>query len=107
MKPKIPKLTKKERRMWIKALKEILYYYEEKDEIVGCPLCSASRISGNLCNVDNSCPWYWFTGDSCNAYSDKDFNETAWDLRKFRNPRWVKLRLRQIPRWIKKLEEGL
>lgn len=109
MKPKIPKLTKKERRMWIKALREILDYYEEKtEESIGCPLCEVSSIiSHKICHAGNSCPWYWFTGYSCNVCSDKDFNETAWDLRVSRNSRWVKMRIRQIPQWIKKLEEGL
>jgi hypothetical protein len=107
MKPKIPKLTKKERRMWIKALKELLDWYKKKKKLrYGCPLCTI--LPKGLCIRSHHCVWYWFTGYSCNSFTAiENFDFDAYELNKSRNPRWVKLRLRQIPRWIKKLEEGL
>ena len=101
MKPKIPKLTKKERRKWIKALKGTLTRYKNKDFNKYCLLC------GMRSGCEN-CVWQWFTGMACVPYID--FKAKQWRTRKLfwiRHPRWVKLRLRQIPRWIKKLEEGL
>ena len=103
MKPKIPKLTKKERRMWIRALKGTLKMYKN-EKFVGCPLCGVTRT---FCVKSHHCVWYWFTGYSCNTFAEENFRSPAWELNKSRNPRWVKLRLRQIPQWIKKLEEGL
>ena len=109
MKPKIPKLTKKERRMWIKALKELLNYYKDKGiKMVGCSLCEISvAITRGKCTMNKYCPWYWFVNISCSTYSIKNFSKVAWDLRKSRNRKWVEIRVDQIPRWIKKLEEDL
>ena len=102
MKPKIPKLTKKERRMWIKALKDVLYNYENEIPEWNCPLCNISKKIN--CS---DCVWWWFIGMTCSDYLD--FKGKQWQKYPlyFSAPRWVKLRIRQIPRWIKKLEEGL
>lgn len=101
MKPKIPKLTKKERRMWIKALKGTLERYKNKEIHADCLLCNMSLSCGD-------CVWRWFTGMSCNTYMR--LKTKQWRLRLevwITRPRWVKMRIRQIPQWIKKLEEGL
>ena len=96
MKPEIPKLTKKERRMWIKALKETLEKYKNKEFYKNCPLCAV--------DICFNCIWRRFTGMGCTRYNLLKRGSYISD---FTDPRWVKLRLGQIPRWIKKLEEGL
>lgn len=102
MKPKIPKLTKKERRTWIEALKGTLERYKNKKSYTDCLLCEV----GNKCF---NCVWVWFVGKWCIEYRDKYLAKYTKDIRKhhFSNPLWVKLRLRQIPRWTKKLKEDL
>lgn len=100
MKPKIPKLTKKERRIWIKALKEVLDKYKKTGEPSDHCLCSLCSVCGDCWD----CIWVYFTGMFCAIYYKKHFKKCRLG---FRSSRWVKLRLRQIPRWIKKLEEEL
>jgi hypothetical protein len=107
MKAKIPELTREECSMWIDALKALLKYYKDKKIImVGCSLCQTSAaISKTRCTKSHYCPWYWFTNIGCNTYSIRNFHDVAWDLRENHNPKWVKLRVAQIPEWIKELEE--
>ena len=99
MKPKIPKLTKKKRRIWIGALKKLLNSYESKINL-RCPLCEIAEVN---CNENCDCPWYWFMGSGCETYAYKKFDCSVVGLRIHKDPRWVKLRVRQIPRWIKNL----
>lgn len=101
MKPKIPKLTKKERRMWIKALKGTLERYKNEESHSDCLLC-------NSCLDCFCCVWMWFTKMSCTSYMAT--KRKQWHKKEIiwiTHPRWVKFRVRQIPQWIKKLEEGL
>jgi hypothetical protein len=109
MKLKIPKLTKKERRMWIEALQELLNYYKgETKRKECCLLCKISAtISNNSCIKSKHCPWYWFTGGSCSEFANaKRYKQPIYYLRIHRNSYWVKLRVRQIPQWISTLQVG-
>lgn len=101
----IPKMTKKEKCLWVKALQELLDWYTGRTTQLGsCPLCGVYK---SACESTHRCPWYWFTGNACNIYAEKEFNEEITCLRlDLSNKRWVNLRKKQIPQWTKKIENG-
>ncbi|GAH74510.1 unnamed protein product, partial [marine sediment metagenome] len=59
------------------------------------------------CAGCSNCIWMWFTDTWCINYRNKYLTEDTKGAGSFLNPRWVKLRVRQIPIWIKHLEEDL
>ena len=98
---KIPKMSKTKIRQWIRACKELLKHYKKHNKIMEeCPLCSLGKTQENLFECFGDCPWHWFLGKHCMNIMDRHWsNKTC-----AHKPSFFKLRLRQLPKWIEKLE---
>lgn len=116
MEPKIPKMSKKKRKVWIEACEKLLEWYQTgKNNLGNCPFCETiGNVGYEGCY---RCIWMWFTGMPCTDYVSAikgDFIKTNEEecigkriksLREERPLCWRKLRIRQLKIWIKKLEE--
>ena len=93
----------------IEALKELYVRYKENKMFMQCSLCRTGEKM-NPHRTCSLCPWKWITGDTClpgiNKWREKNNigNDRA-DCILGDVPEWNKYRMRQIKRWIKKLEE--
>ena len=97
-----PKLTTKEYRMFLPAIKELRERYEKfpmmtrPEAVVNCPLCSVVKILTKeptdifyeeKCSF---CLWFLFEGGHC--YAEHHFQRTT-----------IKTRLDRLDRWEKKI----
>jgi len=107
------------REKYIVAMKKLLNHYKklQKDEsstLFRCPLCKIN--SASTCE---SCPWMIETGLNCRVFILKKFNISklsGMPMVNFRNGEtnaiinedmikiWIKLRIEQLTKWIKKWE---
>ncbi len=83
------------------ALNKIYHHYEKKpnNTIRRCPLCKIQREHTEILNFHSLrcilCPWVWFTKKSCleNGLFKNNFK------------RFIARRLKEIPKWNKKIAE--
>ena len=112
-------MTNEERKQWIEACKELLVKYKNGvHDASGCPFCdvaydvafnrhpdlSDEEIDDNV-DACEYCIWSRFTQTDCISYAMK---HTVYDLRTplMQRPDWIALRIKQLPDWIKQLEEA-
>ncbi len=103
-------ITREQIQLQVNALNKLYVQYRDNDRH-GCPLCDADRktITKITCG---GCPWIWFIGHMCLAGVRKWKRKSNLQVYSAycldgTNSIWTKYRMRQIKRWIKKLEEVL
>lgn len=102
-------MTNEERKQWIRACKELLVKYKNgTHDTLSCPLCALANdwmpedaLDEDACEY---CIWSKFTQTDCMSYA---VNHTTCDplTRLMKTPGWIALRIKQLPEWIKQLEE--
>jgi len=92
-------MTKKLKKEWIKACKELLAHYKGEKEVEDCPLCYVAPQCGD-------CLWIIFDKAGCEHYAQKFYSKrnTAAGLRVDCRLRWRKHSIKRLNRWIKRLE---
>jgi len=108
MKSIIPKMSKTERMVWIRACEHLLRWYKTVGwHLFGCPFCPvAIRYRKEKERVCSHCVWVWFTGYECQEYTEnKKYKYSIEYLRNSRHPCWTRNRIRQLTRWIEMLEK--
>lgn len=108
-------MTNEERKQWIRACKELLVKYKNgTHDTLSCPLCAlaydwmpedALDEDGDLKeDACEYCIWSKFTQTDCMSYA---VNHTTRDplTPLMKTPGWIALRIKQLPEWIKQLEE--
>lgn len=104
-------MTKTKAKQWLKAVRKLSAYYrgEDKEYHNECPFClivGHKQEGGWDCQ---KCLWYIFSKQpaprSCCSYSCRFFSGGAGLYRQTRDPRWVRLSLKRLSRWEKRLIE--
>lgn len=109
-------MTNEERKQWIRACKELLVKYENgTHDTWGCPLCALAYdwmpedvFDENGDHKEDSCEyciWSKFTQTDCNSYAIKHTTRDPL-IPLMKRPNWIALRIKQLPEWIKQLEEA-
>ena len=99
-------MTKTKAKKWLEAVRHLAAYYRgEHDECYRhCLLCKAAK---GHCSC---CLWVLFSKMECTVYRHRYFPryDPEYDivnLRRSRQPHWVKLSLARLKRWEKRLVE--
>ena len=121
---KLKLLIKKHKQEWIATCQTLLDCYNNFLNYFPCPFCKVAKsickkeepivcLFGDYCKY---CVWYFFTGYDCANYMKaKKFTNVELSkeqllgfvayLRNSRNKRWVRLRKKQLSKWIEKLKK--
>ena len=111
-------MTNEERKQWIEACKELLVKYENgAHDTWDCPLCALAydQMPEDVFNEDGEideivdvceyCIWSKFEHTDCYSYAIlHSGGPKTTPLMK--RPDWTALRIKQLPDWIKQLEEA-
>ncbi len=90
----------------ITAMKKTLDEYMGGEEQRYCALCEMVDRTELDVPVCVQCPWMVMKGVRCTGYLDRwwiyyhKYTHGIYSLRKGRNPRWTRMRIRQISKWI-------
>lgn len=109
-------MTNEERKQWIRACKELLVKYKNgTHDTSSCPLCAlaydwmpedALYEDGDLKeDACEYCIWSKFTHTDCISYAIKHTINANRLTPLMERPGWIALRIKQLPEWIKQLEE--
>lgn len=93
------------------AMKEVLAEYEGGIKQGDCALCrmvDRDKSGGPICK---QCPWLVMKGVRCTGYLDRWWiyyhKCCIYSLRRGRNSRWTRMRIRQLTKWIESYQIAL
>jgi len=108
-------MTNEERKQWIEACKELLVKYENgTHNSTDCPLCTiANDIAYSIdedADIDEVdaceyCLWHKIMHTDCMHYAIEHTQRNP-PITLMQRPDWIALRIKQLPDWIKQLEEA-
>jgi len=107
MKQKVIKMEEKERKQWLKAIREMERFYKGRRLASRCSFCSlVEKLHGYI--ACQECLWMRVEGIRCSIYAKSNFGKRIGELKFERNSLWIIDSLARLKRWKKLLsKEGL